>query len=284
MTLQLQDWWWKNPNQYQNPEPLPQMIRDLAGPNDVALVKTYDTGQTDPGWGDAAFMLNYNKHKFAPARALAGYEKGRNHFAIVMRSVKLICVDIDGKNGGIEHAAELLGNVPYTLAETSKSGNGYHLYFTYEDEWNEASGFGELTDAIGIVQGVDIRATGCVYHYKTQRWNNQPIAELPSWIETKLKSRLQARNANIATVVKTAKIGGWEALMQIQELIDDLAKPIDAGRRNNTLFAIGSKLMLAGDQEWEEHVSDRAQEVGLDMNETNKLISNISKYGNTVTV
>nr|DAL38058.1 MAG TPA_asm: Bifunctional DNA primase polymerase [Caudoviricetes sp.] len=272
-------WWWMKNESYTIDEALPQEIRDYAGPRGVALVKAYNSGATDKGWGDKEFMENYQRNRFNERRALVGYDAGKNHFAIVMRSVKLVCIDIDGKNGGIDHAAELLGNVPLTLAETSKSGNGYHLYFWYEDKWDDTYGYGELTDAIGIVQGVDVRVTGCVYHYNTQRWNNQPITKLPTWIESKLRQRQHRKDASIHQVIQTAKSGGWEALMQIENLLEELAKPIKAGKRNNTLFAIGSKLMLAGYEEWSEVVSDRAQEVGLDAEEISKLATNIDRYG-----
>ena len=272
-------WWWQNLDSYTQDIAVPAAIKEYAGPEGVALVKAFKSGATDSGWSDSDFMDNYLKNKFADRRALAGYKKGTNHFAIVMRSVQLVCIDIDGKNGGIEHAAELLGNVPYTLAETSRSGNGFHLYFTYEDTWDDHAGFGKLRDAIGIVQGVDVRATGCVYHYNTQRWNEQPIAPLPKWIEAKLTTRQQRRDATITQVIKVAKTGGWESLMQKEQLLEDLAKDIPPGKRNNTLFAIGSKLMLAGQENWEEHVSDRASEVGLDFDEIAKLVVNISKYG-----
>ena len=272
-------WWWQNPEEYTIDTPVASEFYDYAGPKGIALVRAFDNGTTDTGWGADTFMEKYMKGAFSERRALIGYEKGFNHFAIVMRSVRLVCIDIDGKNGGIEHAAELLGNVPYTLAETSRSGNGFHLYFYYPDTWDPKAGYVGLRDAIGVVQGVDVRATGCVYHYATQRWNGKPVAPLPEWIAARLKKRQHSREATISQVVSIAKLGGDEALMQIQELLDDLAKDVPAGRRNNTLFAIGSKLMLAGYEEWEEVVSDRASELNLDFNQIAKLITSISKYG-----
>ena len=61
-------------------------------------------------------------------------------------------------------------------------------------------------------------------------------------------------------------------------LLDDLKKPIPAGRRNNTLFAIGSQLRTAGIESWEQLITDKATEVGLDDDEIDKLILNITRY------
>ena len=63
--------------------------------------------------------------------------------------------------------------LPPTLAETSKSGDGYHLFYLVDEEWDDEKGYGLLGDRIGIEQGVDIRATGCVYHHPQQRWNDR---------------------------------------------------------------------------------------------------------------
>jgi hypothetical protein len=63
------------------------------------------------------------------------------------------------------------------------------------------------------------------------------------------------------------------------ELVDDLAKPIPPGRRNTTLFAIGSKMFLAQIPNWDALVAKRADEVGLDSDETDKLLANIKRYG-----
>jgi hypothetical protein len=67
-------------------------------------------------------------------------------------------------------------------------------------------------------------------------------------------------------------------------LVEDLKKTIPAGRRNNTLFAIGSQLFLAGRADWETLVRDRAMELGLDSGETDKLVRNISAYAPSSTV
>ena len=66
--------------------------------------------------------------------------------------------------------------------------------------------------------------------------------------------------------------------MMHDDLITELAKPIPAGKRNNTLFALGSKMKEARVPEWSELLADRANEIGLDEDEIDKLIANIVKY------
>ena len=69
----------------------------------------------------------------------------------------------------------------------------------------------------------------------------------------------------------------------MRALIEDLKKPIPQGKRNNTLFAIGSQMATAQVPDWETLVFDRAVEVGLDNNEAHKLVDNIGKYAPAVT-
>ena len=54
---------------------------------------------------------------------------------------------------------------------------------------------------------------------------------------------------------------------------------VETGKRNQTLFAIGSKMMLAQVPMWEDHLRDRAAQVGIDDDEADKLVANILKYG-----
>lgn len=61
-------------------------------------------------------------------------------------------------------------------------------------------------------------------------------------------------------------------------LITDLNKPIPAGRRNTTLFAIGSQMYMAQVPGWKQLVHARALVLGLGINESDKLIANIEKY------
>lgn len=275
--------WWRT-DDYDVDGHLPMSIQKEAGPKGVALVRAFDDGRTTGGWGTdpsakaGVFGENYAKNVFAQRKALHGYEKNGWPFAIVMRSVSLACVDIDGKNGGLIHAKKL-GALPPTLAETSKSGDGYHLFYLLDQEWDDELGFGSVHDRIGIEQGVDIRATGCVYHYPQQRWNHRDPVPMPAYLLNMLTTNQQVRAHRAAYVAKVVSTGDeLEILMMHDTLIADLAKPIPAGKRNNTLFAIGQQLKTAQVDDWETLLGKRAEEVGLDADEVTKLVNNVARY------
>ena len=222
-------------------------------------------------------MPRYLRGDFNARRVLFGYDRDKWAFAIVMRSVRLVCIDIDGKNGGFEHAKRLM--LPPTLAETSKSGDGYHLFYDVDKEWNDEKGFGKLGDRIGFEQGVDFRGTGCVYHHKQQLWNDRPPVALPQHLYELLSNREQkiaATHSRITSVLQSND--DMEVLMLHDEILSRLAKPIPQGKRNNTLFAIGSEMQAAGILEWDTKLYTRATELGLDHDEIQKLIDNIGKY------
>lgn len=276
--------WWQS-DSYDVEVTVPEVLRDQAGPKGLALVKAWPSGVTDPGWGllppkgsTDGFLPRYMRGEFNEKRVLFGYERDRWAFAFIMRSLRLVCIDIDGKNGGLDHAKEL-GMLPPTLAETSKSGDGYHLFYRVDEKWDEAKGFGLLSDRIGIVQGVDIRATGCVYHYKQQRWNTRLLAELPAHLYDQLTHRDQKVAAQSQRISKILENDDpLEVLMMHDEIMSDLAKPIPAGKRNTTLFAIGSQMQEAGIEDWETKLLARADEVGLPPDEGQKIVDNISRY------
>jgi hypothetical protein len=278
--------WWRT-DSYTITDAVPNEFNELEGPKGLALVKAWEDGRTDQGWGligpkhepDNGFMPRYMRGEFNERRVLYGYNKGKWNFAFVMRSVQLVCIDIDGKNGGLEHAKRL-GMLPPTLAETSKSGDGYHLFYTVDEEWDDVKGYGQLADRIGIEQGVDVRATGCVYHYPQQRWNDRGPVPLPDHLKTLLlhrEQKLTAETKRIETVLSNAD--PMEVLMMQDELMTELNKPIPQGKRNNTLFAIGNKMRQAEIVDWEIKLQDRATQVGLGADETTKLLENIERYG-----
>jgi hypothetical protein len=271
-----QPWWMTD--QYDDEQPIPAAFENLAGPKGVALVKAYADGKTDKGWGDETFGPLYASDHFNLRKALYGYNRGKHAFAFIMRSVRLVCVDIDGKNGGLEHAKKL-GALPPTLAETSKSGNGYHLFYTVEMEWDDELGFGEIHDRIGIEQGVDIRATGCVYHHDTQRWNDRAPVPLPKHLHQLLVAKQQERQHRAAYVSSVLNSQDeTEILLMRDQLMTDLQKPIPDGKRNNTLFAIGQQMKAAQIDGWEEAIEKRAKAVGLDDDEADKLVANITRF------
>lgn len=254
-----------------------EMRTELFGEKGPALVPLYEDGTTARGWGRDTFMKKYMQNEFAKNRALFGYDKGKHAVSYVMRASRLLCVDIDGKNGGFDHASEL-GYLPPTLAEISKSKNGYHVFYETDEVWDLADGFAGYRDQIGIVQGVDIRSTGCVYHKSQQRWNDLPLAKLPAHLHTKLTERAARITTEKQDIMKKLELDPMEVAMMQDEYKDELKKPIPAGKRNNTLFAIGSKMKLAKVPGWKEAVAGRASEVGLETEETEKLLTNIENY------
>ena len=277
--------WWRT-DTYAGAYPVPQEFDGLAGPKGIALVKAWPSGVTDQGWGligpkddpGNGFAKRYARGEFNHRRVLFGYERGKWAFAFVMRSLRLVCIDIDGKNGGLEHAKRL-GKLPPTLAETSKSGDGYHLFYTVDEQWSDEKGFGLLADRIGIEQGVDIRATGCVYHYPQQLWNGRSVQPLPAHLYELLLHREQKIAATTERITKVLDSADeLEILMMHDEMVSELAKPIPAGKRNQTLFAIGSQMQTADVPDWQEKIAERAQQVGLDAAEADKIVANIERY------
>lgn len=269
--------WWRT-DVYDDDTVIPADFNRHTGPFDLALVRAWPDGRTDAGWGlDTGFMDHYHQNDFNERKVIYGYERDRWAFAFVMRSLDLVCIDIDGKNGGFDTAKQLV--LPPTLAETSKSGNGYHLFYAVPQPWDLNNGFDAIKDKIGFVQGVDVRGTGCVYHHKQQRWNNRDIAVLPQHIADRLLIKQHQKAASVARITSVlASNDNLEVLMLQDELLTELAKPMPAGNRNNTLFAIGSQMKLAGVEDWDKKVEERADQVGLDSGEIDKLVRNIDRY------
>lgn len=277
--------WWRT-DEYDNATPVPSSLAmpEIWGSNGPALVPLFSNGKTGPGWGlqgsdgRPGFIEKYRRLEFALRRVMYGVDRGQHDWAWIMRSGRVVCLDIDGKNGGLEHASEL-GFLPPTVAETSKSGNGYHLFYLSDDTWDSREGFARYADHIGIVTGVDFRGTGCVYHYPTQRWNTRSLAPLPDHLSEMLLKKQAARTYQKSVIHKTLELDEMEVLLMQQEILAELAKPIPVGKRNNTLFAIGTNMMEAKIEGWDEKLGDRAAQLGLDSDEIDKLIANIEKYG-----
>ena len=274
--------WWQEADSYCSDAAVSEGIYHgdpMLGPHGPAIVRVFQDGRTVPGWG-SEFMENYTANKFHPKRVgIQDYEvPAKRPFALVMRSISAICIDIDGKNGGFEGVKQL-GFLPPTLAETSKSGNGYHLFYYVPDEWDSEQGFARFSDRIGIADGVDIRAVGCVYHYPNQKWNDLSMTPLPGHLKELLLSVKKKRDATIAALVTVMQDNDpVEVAMMHDQLLEELAQPIASGKRNNTLFAIGSKMKAASVPQWDSLVYDRAIQLGLGAEETTKLVGNIEKY------
>lgn len=271
--------WWET-DDYPDTNIIPQDFNLYCGPHGIPTVKVNPDGSTSRGWGKDKFMSNYSSGRFDPQIAAIGALSGRWEFAFVMRGMLLACVDIDGKNGGFESVGKL-GLLPETLAEVSKSGNGYHLFYaTPEDAWDDEQGFALYKDRIGLYPGIDIRAVGCVYHYAGQQWNERRIAVLPDYLHKKWTEQHAELPLAAKEVERLLTDADPDELVLVRTgLEQDLAKPIPPGRRNNTLFAIGTKMMLMEVADWKTAIYERAVQVGLDTDEAKKIVGNIVKYG-----
>lgn len=209
---------------------------------------------------------------------LYGFSQDLWNFAFVMRGLRIVVIDIDGKNGGLQSAGAFLGNAPPTLAETSKSGTGYHLYYSTDEDWDEDHGYGLISDQIGVVEGIDIKGVGCVYHHPQQRWNDRPVAPLPEYLKERLLKRAHRKAATAAKIQAVLESADDMEIQLMQvTLEDELAKPMKSGR-NNTLYAIGSQMKQAGTEDWDKKIEARGIEVGLDAEEINKILQNIERY------
>lgn len=264
--------WYRNPNQYTE-ELLDQgEFNEYAGPNGVAVVQVYGE-KTQPGWGHERFMRNYVRNFFGIHKIPAD-----KPYAIVMRSVQLLCIDIDGKNNGYEEAAKL--DLPATLAETSKSGNGHHLFYSYPDEWDEHDGFAGQPDRVGMWPGIDVKSTGVVYHHPQQRWNGLFIEELPDSVWQQLLKRNE-RDAELRiTPEQVAELTDEDLKFKRDMLLIELSKPRTDGR-DTSLWRIGASLLNLGVDE--TYMAEKILAAGLKWGVDediikSKIIPNIISY------
>ena len=263
---------WFEEDVYEDATALPEVFNTYP---ELSLVRVYDNGKTQPGWGRAEFEDTRETGAFEPSRALRFYEKYGDPFAVVMRSVPFICVDIDGKNGGIQTAQAL--ELPPTLAERSKSGNGYHLFYQSEG-FTSSDTYDAYPDLIGLIPGVDIKAVGLVFHYPNQRWNSREMSSLPPSLAMTVTRRAESRRTSKLTKYGVSALDPDDLAMLHSELLSDLWKPIRAGTRNNTLFRMGARMHAAGYAGWEIELSGRGQSIGLDADEIDDIIRSVLKY------
>lgn len=264
--------WFEDNTQYMNDIPVPLQFHIET----LSLIRVYPNGKTQPGWGAKEFVDSLIRNAFAPARAIKFYLKYKQPFAFVMRSLPVICVDIDGKNGGIK-TAQILKLAP-TLAERSRSLNGYHLFYkVYPSIWNTLRGYDEFPDITGLIPGVDIKGTGAVFHYPNQRWNDLDMALLPASLEKLLTSaRDVKRHSRMSEGTKN--LNQDDLVIIHDELLQQLESRFTPGTRNNKLFAIGAQMYAAGYPSWDIALYDRGVEIGLDLTEITDMITNIEKY------
>jgi len=267
--------WYENREQYVDSTAFPAAwIRS----DKFALVHVTGDGSTTSGWGREAFMENYRNGKFKPEGYLRRFAHGRA-FGFVMRALPVFCIDIDPKHGGLQSAKIL--ELPPTTAETSRSGEGYHLFYTKPHaEWDERYGFEELGDSNGILPGIDIRYVGIVYHYPQQRWNRLAVAHAPDGIIKLMAARKRSQEISKELSRAQKNLDPEERAILADELLEELQKAIPEGRRNNTLFAWGCKADGIV-KDWPLHLHHRGEQAGLDSSELVQIIRSVQKYGSS---
>jgi len=264
--------WYENMEQYTNPAGLPPA---WGYRGNLALVHVQSSGATTSGWGRQDFVLNHGQGKFQPEKYLKRFGHGRA-FGIVMRSVPLLCIDIDGKNGGFQAARVL--ELPPTLAETSKSGNGLHLFYRVAGaDWDPNYAYDEIPDVIGLLPGVDVKATGIVYHFPQQRWNGATIAYVPKGVMNLLSARKRTIEISKERVQASKLLDPEERAILADELMDELQRPLPDGRRNTTLFAWGCKADGVV-KDWPLHLHLRGEQAGLSSSELVQIIKSVQSY------
>ena len=265
--------WFEDNEQYTIEGAIPEQFRFET----LSLVKVYPNGKTQPGWGAKDFMTNMRAGAFRAGKALDFYQRHGQPFGFVMRSLPILCVDIDGKNDGIVTARVM--NLPRTLAERSRSLNGYHLYYRMPyTNWNEERGYDELPDITGLLPGVDIKATGVVFHYPNQRWNEEDIALLPPSL-MELLGRIKSMKWSSRITKEGTQNMDPDELVIVHDMIKkELNGDFEVGNRNNRLYAIGAQMYTTGYPAWDTVLFDRGVEIGLELSEMAEMIRNIEKY------
>jgi len=265
--------WFEDNSQYVNGEAVPDQ---LQYPH-LSLVSLYPNGKTQPVWGAASFVDNQKRGKFRSDVVINRFNKQQMPFGIVMRSLPMICVDVDGKNGGIQTAA-LLG-LTNTFGERSKSQNGYHLYYSIPyTRWNPERGYDEFPDIIGLIPGVDIKGTGVVFHYGNQLWNSQDVAIAPASLLELIGKVRDIKRQTRLTKSGVSDMDSDELVIIHDELRERLASKFEPGKRNTKLYAIGSQMQAAFYPAWDIALYDRGIEIGLEIEEITDIINNIEKY------
>ena len=269
--------WYEDRKQYVDPAGIPATWPRKRVP---ALVHVAGDGSTTKGWGRESFMDNYQSGKFKPPGYLRRFEHGRA-FGFVMRAVPLFGVDIDPKNGGLQSAKIL--ELPPTLAETSRSGEGFHLFYLEPKvKWDPKYGFesDQYSDSNGLLPGIDIRAVGIMYHYTTQRWNGLAPVKPPTGILKLMWEREKARQKSKALTELNRNMDPVDRAILADDLLGELRRAIPEGRRNTALYAWGCKADGVV-KDWPQHLFLRGEQLGLPEAELVQIIQSVQRYGSS---
>ncbi|QOC56094.1 DNA primase/polymerase [Microbacterium phage Zhengyi] len=269
--------WFEDKEQYIVDEPVAPQIMNEYGER-LDLVRLFPSGKTQPGWNNKEFMENHDRGAFAPKRALRFFNRYDMPFGLLMRSVPLVGIDIDGKNGGIETSNAL--RLTRSLAETSRSGDGFHIVYSVPfTQWNPKTGYSELPDLLGLIPGVDIKGTGLLFHHSSQKWNNLRIAPLPPTLFDLITNTRDSRQLRrLAREVKAPEMDPDDLVIVHDQLKTSLEGKFPVGGRNQKLFALGAQMRAAAYPHWEKALYERGAQIGLDKEEISSIIKNIDAY------
>jgi|SRR6478609_759199 len=265
--------WFEDHDQYFSRD----LPAQLANWPKASLVRVNSNGTTQKGWGRDEFVRNQAEGHFQVERSLRLFDRYAQPYGIVMRSLPMICVDIDGKNGGIGTSKVMA--LPKTLAERSKGGNGYHLFYSVPyTVWDVEYGYDEFPDVIGLIPGVDIKGTGIVFHFANQKFNNLDVAPLPPSLGELIGRAREIRYQTRVTAHGALALDEEELAILHDSLLTKLNSKFTAGSRNNQLYKIGARMQAANFPNWEAEVRRRGLEVGLPPDEVEELIRNVANY------
>jgi hypothetical protein len=266
--------WYEDDRQYVINKPIPLEFEEYGT---LSLIRVYSKGGTETGWGAKDWAEQREAGRFDPDRSVRYFEKYQQPFAFVMRSIPFVCIDVDGKNNG--QAFTNMLQLPETLAERSKSGNGWHLIYRVPGAaFDSKRGFAEMEDHNGVLPGIDVRGTGAMFHYPNQQWNRTKAADLPMSLYALLENAQRIRHNARLTAGGTLGLSEDELVIVHDRLATQLAMRAPVGTRNQRLYAIGTQMFASNYPDWEMQIRLRGEQLGLDVDEVEQILENIIKY------
>lgn len=141
-------------------------------------------------------ISNWSKRTLSLKEFLKAYTPGDNLGVVMGSSSKMVCVDIDPRNGGLEWYKSMESDLGNPLIEITGSG-GLHLYYKIPEGLKVLSktafapGVDILSDGHQVVTAPSIHASGKPYTFKDSFFTLLDVAThadfLPAWIAQALK-------------------------------------------------------------------------------------------------
>jgi hypothetical protein len=234
----------------------------------------------------------FGVNDWKPGKFKATKEKvvGKDH-ALLMKSINVLCVDIDGKNGGMDNLHKL-GYLPPTLAEISRSGTGYHLYYSLTDAQNSTFSM-DFAGKSALATGVDIKTQGLVFQAvatsKHQMYNARQLSLIPDSLANLVE--LNTIKKQKARVFFKSPQGLKELEKKRQAQPKDewdwsslgtpcsgyCLSPIPQGMRNDSLYTFGLAKMANGETDWEKHMGHAARKSNIPNDELGVLVGQVKR-------